>query len=120
MIFLGKMSLIVVSFMVEFGDDGGEVRKVVQPKHDDPGFVVLAMADDRDFLYTGIGHRLVERFVKPESFAPFALDMDVRDIRNDIRAVGRALKLLPAPGCDPQNAGQFGGKLPFAPLSLTL
>ena len=88
MIWIGRISLIVVSFMVELGDDGGEFREVVESKHDDPGFVVLTMADDRDFLYTGVGNRLFECLVKPEPFAPFALDMDVRDIRNDIRRIG--------------------------------
>ncbi len=78
------------------------------------------MTDNRYILHTGIGHRLVECFIKPEPFAPFALDMDVRDIRNDIRAVGRALELLSAPGRDAQNAGQFGGEFPFAAFAFRL
>ena len=78
------------------------------------------MADDRDFLYTGIDHRLIECFIKPEPFAPLALDMDVRDIRYDIRAVGGTLELLPTPGCNAQNAGQFGGEFPFAPFAFRL
>ncbi len=102
--------------MVELGDDGGEFRKVVQPKHDDPGFVILAVADDGNFRFTAVRNGLFQCFIQTEFFSTFAFDMDAGNIRDDIRRIGRTLELLSAPGGDTEDARQFVSEFPFAGL----
>ena len=94
-----------------------EFREIVEPNDDDPRLVILAMADDGDFRNSRIGHRLIECFVKSEPFAPFALNVNVRNIRNNIGRFRRALELHTASGSDAQDAAEFGGQFPFAPLT---
>ena len=96
-----------------------KVRQIVESNNDDPRLIVLAVTDDRDFFGTGVIHRLFECRVKPELFAPLALDVDVRDVCYNIRGVGGTLKLDAASGGDAQNAGKFGGQFPFTPFSFS-
>ena len=62
--------------------------KVVEPQHDNPRFIILAVANDGNIRGSGVFNRLVECLVKSEPFGSFALDMNFRDVRYDIRGIG--------------------------------
>ncbi len=108
------MSLIVVSVMVVSRKDGCQTPQIVEPENDDPGLAVLPMTDDGEFRLTGVLRRLVERIVKSKSLRSLAFEMDVRNIRNDIRTIGRSLELDTAPGGDTKDTHQLGGQFPLA------
>ncbi len=75
--------------------------------------MILAVENDRNFRLSGVIHRLFERFVKVEALGPFAFDMNIGNIRHDVRGVGTALKLGAASGFDAEDTAQFAGEFPL-------
>jgi hypothetical protein len=94
-----------------------EGRQVVKPNDYDPGFMVLPVKDDRD-MTPGVGNGLVECFVEAKTLRAFALDMNVRDVGDDVRRIGAAPKLNAAPGVNTQHARQLMSEFTFANLAL--
>jgi hypothetical protein len=91
--------------------------QVVEANNRNPGSMVLPMKDDRD-ISPGVFNGLVKCFVKAKTLRSLALDMNVRDVGDDIRGVGTASKLNAAPGGNTQHARQFVSEFPLADLAL--